>query len=68
MTQLLKERIFLWKKITSFNPIALRKAKIIYSFGLSESNRVKKETDLEGFPGKLTVTKVVLFRQKIMEV
>ena len=25
----------------SFNPIALRKAKIVYNFGLSECNRVK---------------------------
>ena len=24
-----------------FNPIALRKAKIVYNFGLSECNRVK---------------------------
>ena len=27
---------------SSINPIALRKAKIAYSFGLSESNRVKR--------------------------
>ena len=26
-----------------FNPIALRKAKIVYNFGLSECNRVKKK-------------------------
>ena len=26
------------------NPIALRKAKIVYSFGLSECNRVKRKT------------------------
>ena len=26
---------------TLFNPIALRKAKIVYNFGLSECNRVK---------------------------
>ena len=26
---------------SSFNPIALRKAKIVYNFGLSECNRVK---------------------------
>ena len=36
---------FLWlqKVVTfgSFNPIALRKAKIVYNFGLSECNRVK---------------------------
>ena len=25
----------------SFNPIALRKAKIVYNFGLSECNRIK---------------------------
>ena len=28
------------------NPIALRKAKIVYSFGLSECNRVKRKTIL----------------------
>ena len=27
--------------IAYFNPIALRKAKIVYKFGLSECNRVK---------------------------
>ena len=27
-----------------FNPIALRKAKIVHNFGLSECNRVKSET------------------------
>ena len=26
------------------NPIALRKAKIVYNFGLSECNRVKRKT------------------------
>ena len=34
------------KQITifiSFNPIALRKAKIVYNFGLSECNRVNSE-------------------------
>ena len=29
--------------IFCFNPIALRKAKIVYNFGLSECNRVKCE-------------------------
>ena len=29
------------KKILNFNPIALRKAKTVYNFGLSECNRVK---------------------------
>ena len=28
--------------MTSLNPIALRKAKIVHNFGLSECNRVKK--------------------------
>ena len=32
----------LLNKIHSFNPIALRKAKIVYNFGLSECNRVKR--------------------------
>ena len=30
-----------WKDHSNFNPIALRKAKIEYNFGLSECNRVK---------------------------
>ena len=30
-----------------FNPIALRKAKIVYNFGLSECNRVKEEFAFE---------------------
>ena len=30
-----------------FNPIALRKAKIVYNFGLSECNRVKIEIGLK---------------------
>ena len=34
---------FLIWKLPSINPIALRKAKIVYNFGLSECNRVKKE-------------------------
>ena len=28
-------------KVLNFNPIAFRKAKIVYNFGLSECNRVK---------------------------
>ena len=32
-----------WGKVEpSLNPITLRKAKIIYNFGLSEGNRVKR--------------------------
>ena len=36
-----------WKKVSNakiiqFNPTALRKAKIVYDFGLSECGRVKK--------------------------
>ena len=30
------------------NPIALRKAKIAYNFGLSECNRVKAELQIRG--------------------
>ena len=30
---------------SSFNPIALRKAKIVYNFGLSECNRIKHAFD-----------------------
>ena len=32
-----------------FNPIALRKAKIVYNFGLSECNRVKNSFFLSFF-------------------
>ena len=32
---------FLHEQVLFFNPIALRKAKIAYNFGLSECNRVK---------------------------
>ena len=31
---------------SDFNPIALRKAKIVYNFGLSECNRVNDRLDL----------------------
>ena len=31
--------------LISFNPVALRKAKIVCNFGLSECNRVKKMTE-----------------------
>ena len=34
------QRLEIWL-IVSLNPIALRKAKIVYDFGFSESNRVK---------------------------
>ena len=30
-----------WTTVTFFNPISLRKAKIVYNFGLPECNRVK---------------------------
>ena len=32
-----------------FNPIALRKAKIVYNFGLTECIRVKKNFTVENF-------------------
>ena len=35
--------IYTGKSVNSFNPIALRKAKIVYNFGLSECNRVKHQ-------------------------
>ena len=36
--------------ILTFNLITLRKAKIVYNFGLSECNRVKKlEVKMSGF-------------------
>ena len=31
---------------TKFNPIALRKAKIVYNFGLSECKRVKTKMEI----------------------
>ena len=34
--------LFLLFQMFKFNPIALRKAKIVYNFGLSECNRVKR--------------------------
>ena len=33
---------FCFIAVTAFNPIALRKAKIVYNFGLSECNRVER--------------------------
>ena len=45
--QLLKEEKFAAKgtnsSLKSLNPIALRKAKIVYNFGLSECSRAKEE-------------------------
>ena len=32
-----------WVKNLLINPIALRKARIVYNFGLSECNRVKEQ-------------------------
>ena len=49
------------------NPIALRKAKIVYNFGLSECNRVrgKKSTSIENEKmnesGRIAFPKSVLF-------
>ena len=48
----------------TLNPIALRKAKIVYNFGLSECNRVKRhfgerERERERVPGKLDWLQVV---------
>ena len=37
----------------AFNPIALRKAKIAYNFGLSEWNKVKEVVASEATLGKL---------------
>ena len=39
----------MYKKTLSFNPIAPRKAKNMYNFGLSECNWVKGRTILERF-------------------
>ena len=36
-----RKNFLLEEKIVAFNPFALRKAKIVYNFGLSECNRVK---------------------------
>ena len=46
----------------SINPIALRKAKIVYNFGLSESNRVKVV-----YPFTLTVEQKCLHSQSGLE-
>ena len=40
---LLAWAVNLFKKDCFLNPIALRKAKIAYNFGLSECNRVKEK-------------------------
>ena len=47
--------------IEPFNPITLRKAKIVYNFGLSECNRVKNKLHSRlvptfRHPGKQTVS------------
>ena len=47
-SQLVKKRIFSsGRKFFPFNPIALRKTKIAYNFGLSECSRVKIYPNLE---------------------
>ena len=43
------------------NPIALRKDKIEYNFGISECNRVKRQTNTMDF------IKVILDRKKILQ-
>ena len=47
---------------TSFNPIALRKAKIVYNFGLSKCNRVKGN-DLSPIERKLFPFRLAPFKQ-----
>ena len=42
---------------SSLNPIALRKAKIVYNFGLSECNRVKRKNFLLGQQNSCFYTK-----------
>ena len=44
-----ENNLLLWKQIHSFNPIALRKARIVYNFGLSECNRVENRLIWKGF-------------------
>ena len=39
-----------------FNPIALRKAKIVYNFGLSECNRPRVNSEHSTFNSKVTLT------------
>ena len=39
-----RNSLLLQKPFASFNPIALRKTKIAYNFGLSECNRVKSRS------------------------
>ena len=38
-------RLLLEKQVLSFNPVALRKAKLVYNFGLSECCRVKRREE-----------------------
>ena len=45
--------------LNCFNPIAFRKAKIVYNFGLSECNRVKVFASLH----KLFIKSVKLYRR-----
>ena len=51
------DRLFLVR----INPIALRKTKIVYNFGLSECNRVNTLTPLEVFPLTKRLKKSVIF-------
>ena len=51
-----------WKHILSFNPLALRKAKIVYNSGLSECKRVKSRSY---FRGTLLRSKAIRKSQKL---
>ena len=42
-------KLLSWKVFRMFNPIALRKAKIAYNFGLFECSRVKYTSKAENF-------------------
>ena len=48
-----------------FNPIALRKAKIVYNFGLSECNRVNSEHST--FNSQVTLTFDTIFEIPIFK-
>ena len=39
--------LFSFRAMKLFNPIALRKAKIVYNFGLSECNRGKMKVEID---------------------
>ena len=59
---------YVLKKGSTHNPVALRTAKTLWSFGCSECNRVKEKTLLLAKENKKEVTKVVsIVKKKMVE-